>query len=202
VAARPADADADAQYYRAREPAIGSEKPDEIGRTDFVRFRRGRLYIGGGDLPALERSMHDELSVAFDKGDSKATVEVTKRLLAHDQTDIRAHVLRGMALRKMERTAEADFHRGVALALLNSITNSGDGRSVKTAWTVFQVKEEYEVVKALGGLVQSQSLISEGGRHFDVLEARRPLDGGDTIRVYFDVTELFAEQARTLGAPR
>lgn len=146
--------------------------------------------------------MHDELSVAFDKGDSKATVEVTKRLLAHDQTDIRAHVLRGMALRKMERTAEADFHRGVALALLNSITNSGDGRSVKTAWTVFQVKEEYEVVKALGGLVQSQSLISEGGRHFDVLEARRPLDGGDTIRVYFDVTELFAEQARTLGAPR
>ena len=198
---RPAHADADAEYFQARAAAIDSESLDEIEATDFVRFRRGRLYAGAGSLPEIARSLHDELSAAFDKGDSKATVAVTKTILAEDQADIRAHMLRGIALRKMGRAKEADFHRGVALALIDSIMKSGDGRGAKSAWTVFQVAEEYEVIKVLGGLVESQSLTSKGGRYFDVLEFRRP-QGGETIRVYFDITEFFEERARNLSAQR
>jgi hypothetical protein len=198
---RPANADADAEYYRARAAAIDSEKLDEIEGTDFVRFRRGRLYAGAGSPPELGRALHDELSTAFDRGDSRATVAVTKTILADDQTDIRAHMLRGIALRKLGRAKEADFHRGVAMALINSIMKSGDGRGVKSAWIVFQVKEEYEVIKVLGGLIESQSLTSKSGRHLDIVEARQP-QGGETMRVYFDITEFFEEQERNLRAPR
>jgi hypothetical protein len=38
----------------------------------------------------------------------------------------------------------------------------------------------------------------DGGRAFDVLEARK-LEGGETVRVYFDVTEILAEEQRAFS---
>jgi hypothetical protein len=194
---RPSSAAADAAYYRERVIAVEAEAVDEIARTDWGRFRRGRLYAGEGAPQGLERSLNEELSAAFEGGRSPAVVDVTTRILAHDPTDIRAHMFRGMALRKLERSQEAEFHRRVAIALLNSIVGGGDGKSADSAWTVYQVKEEYEVIKTLGGLVESQSLASKGGKMLDVLEARRPA-GGKPFRVYFDITELFAEGERRM----
>lgn len=55
----------------------------------------------------------------------------------------------------MERAKEADFHRAVAVTLIKSIMKSGDGRGVGSAWTVFQVKEEYEVINVPGGIVDA-----------------------------------------------
>lgn len=195
---RPADAEADAKYYRERADALATEAFEEIGRTDCRRLRRGRLYAGDGVPQALERSLSEELSAAFGGGRPSAVLDVTSKILAFDQTDIRAHMLRAIALRKVDRSAEADFHRALAIALIQSIVSRGDGKDADSAWTVYQVKEEYEVVKTLGGLVESQSLASEGGRMLDVLEARR-VEGGKPFQIYFDVTELFAERERSMA---
>jgi hypothetical protein len=157
------------------------------------------LYAGGGN-PALERALNEELTSAFEAGNSAAVVATTGRMLAIDQADIRAHMLRAIALRKLNRRLEADFHHTVATGLIRSISDSGDGRGFKTAWTIFQVKEEYELIKVMGGVVESQSLESKGGRMYDVLEARKA-QGGDAFRVYFDITELFEEQTRRMGKP-
>jgi hypothetical protein len=139
-----------------------------------------------------------ELTAAFERNDSSAVVEVTGKILAEDQAGIRAHVLRAIALRNLERHVEADFHRGGAIAMLKSILRTGDGRGPKTAWTVFQVREEYEVMKALGLRVESQTLKDEDGRQFDVLKARAPKDGRG-VDVYFDITEVFAEEGRVFS---
>jgi len=188
---------ADADYYRMRAAVLEKRVMAEVALTDFVRFRRGRLYDGGGN-PALDRALNEELTTAFDTNNHAAIVATTGKMLASDQADIRAHMLRGIALRKLNRPAEADFHRAMAVGLLKSISGSGDGLGFTSAWTVFQVKEEYELLKAAGYLAEAQSLAQKGRRMFEIVEATKP-DGGDKLRVYFDVTELFAEGERRLG---
>lgn len=98
-------------------------------------------------------------------------------------------------LGRLGRDAEASFHRNVAIALLASIIHTGDGRAFDSAWTVFRVKEEYEVLKARGYLVEQQSLTTHNGHTFDVLHARA-VKGDTQVDWYFDVTELFAERRR------
>ena len=90
---------------------------------------------------------------------------------------------------------EADFHRAVAQGLIDSIIHAGDGQSAESAWTVYRVKEEYEVLKAKNARFTSQSRINVGARTLDLLDAER--DDGEKLHVYFDITELTAEQART-----
>jgi len=46
--------------------------------------------------------------------------------------------------------------------------------------------------------IVERSLTAQGGRTYDVLDARK-VRGGQTFRAYFDVTELFAEETRGLS---
>lgn len=196
---RPADADADVAYYRERAAALASESTTEVARTNFARMRRGRMYLKvespGDDTNKLQMA----LSQAFNSGDNQAMVDITGKILPGDQVDIRAHMLRAVALRRLGRTKEADFHREAAISLIESIVGGGDGRGFDTAWTVFRVKEEYEVLKARGYLVDRQSLTHHDRRDFDILDAHKP-DGSETFRAYFDITEMFAEEGRAFGA--
>jgi len=195
---RAKDAEADAAYYRARAAALAKEAPEEIERTDFRRLRRGRLYERDATDPQAVRSLEERLGEAFGKKDFTGVIETTAAILANDQADIRSHMLRSVALEELKRAAEADFHRAVAVGLIESIMRTGDGRATASAWTVFRVKEEYEILKVLGCIAEGQALMSEGERKFDRLEARR-LKGGETAQLYFDITESFAERTRNLA---
>ncbi len=160
-----------------------------------MRFRRGRLYSKGALDTGPTESLQDELSAAFEKEDFAAVVDVTSKLLLGDPADIRSHMLRAFALSKVQQTDKAEFHRNVAIAMIESIVKKGDGRSFATAWTAFRVPEEYEVMKVLGLVVDSQALADEGERSYDILEAHKP-DGRQAFRFYFDVTELLDEEGR------
>jgi hypothetical protein len=195
---RPADADADVAYYHERAAALATESTTEVARTNFARMRRGRMYLSG-EVPAAETGKQIALTQAFDKSDNQAIVDITGKILPDDQVDIRAHMLRAVALRRLSRTKEADFHREAAISLIESIVGGGDGRGFDTAWTVFRVKEEYEVLKARGYVVDRQSLTHHDRRDFDILDAHKP-DGSEKVRAYFDITEMFAEEGRAFGA--
>jgi hypothetical protein len=196
LGARPADADAAAAYYRTQAAALAREQPDDLVPIDLVRFRRGRLYAGES---AAAEAFGMQLSAAFNREDSAAVLDLTAKILADDQTDTRAHMLRAISLRTLGRTKEADFHRQVAMALIKSIFGSGDGRSAGTAWKVFQVKEEYEAVKVLGGTVTQQSLHTANGQSVDILDIKL-VKTGESKSVFFEITELFAENGRRLLA--
>jgi hypothetical protein len=194
---RPEDAREDAAYYRSRAAALATEAPAEISETDFVRLRRGRLYAPAGTAEEHERKLQRSLATAFNDNDLPGVLDLTGQILANDQACIRAHMLRAIALRKLKRGLEADFHRAVAVELLESVVREGDGRSPTTAWTAFHVKEEYEVVKVKGFVPEKQRLLAKGGRFYDVLHARR--GKGEAVQFYFDVTELYAEENRAVS---
>jgi hypothetical protein len=199
VTPRPEDAEDDVIYYRERAIALKTGIRGEIARTDFARLRRGRMYLRNGMLAKAARTLDTKLGEASAKNDDAAVLDLSAQILADDQTSIRAHILRGMSLRRTGRATEADFHREFAKVLTESIVGKGDGRGFDSAWTVYRAQEEPEVLKALGCVVESQSVASHGGRRFDVLLTRKT-DSGEAMELYFDVSEMFAEDVRRPGA--
>lgn len=119
-------------------------------------------------------------------------------LIEADPAHIRARMLRAASLRKAERTAEASFHGGIAVRMIKSILDTGDGRTPGSAFTVYRVQEEYEVAKMLGAEVESQALITRGNRSFDMLTLREAKTQR-TARIFFDVTEILMEEQRAFG---
>lgn len=193
-----AGAEADASYFRERAQALGTEALDQVQQTNFRRFRRGALYALGIVDSASNKALQRELGAALEKQDFSTIIDITAKILAVDQADIRSHILRALALDKLDRPKEAVFHREVAVSMLASIMRTGDGRGVSTAWTVYRVKEEYDVAKMLGASVESQALEEHGARRFDVLSVRE-VKSNATARAYFDVTEVMAEEQKSLG---
>jgi predicted RNA-binding protein associated with RNAse of E/G family len=66
----------------------------------------------------------------------------------------------------------------------------GDGRSPQTAYKVGSVREEYEIVRALGFTVKSQALVG-GKKPYDMLEV---VDArGNVLRLWFDISAFYPE---------
>ena len=193
----PADATAEVAYYRERSVALAGGASTEIARTDFARLRRGRLYLTEG-LPDREiAELRRRLTEAFGAGNGAAILDLTAQLIERNQADIRAHMLRAIASRQAGNESEARTHHDLAIALLESIMAGGDGQGVSSPWTVFDVSEEYEVLKAKGCVPGSQALVSHEDRQFDVLHARNA-SNGSPCEATFDITELMAVTARHL----
>lgn len=190
---------ADAEYYRSWTAAPGTPTPRELSQLDLRRLRRGRLYAHGTleerQVSALDRALSD----AFARGDDATVLDVTAKLLADNQTDVRANMLRAVALRRTGDERQAEQFGKLGALLLESLVRDGDGKSFETAWTAFQVKEEYAVLSSRGFAVSNQTRVENDRRQYDVLEAhslRDPDPSGEAERFYFDVTELIQEEQR------
>jgi hypothetical protein len=86
--------------------------------------------------------------------------------------------------------APADGPPPAPSAHIAKIMAKGDGRSPETAWKVGSVREEYEIVAALGLTVKSQSLIG-GKKPYDRLEVADA--HGNLLRLWFDISAFYPE---------
>ena len=77
-----------------------------------------------------------------------------------------------MAQRELEDPAKAEFHRTVFRGLIDSIRNTGDGKSPEKAWVIISVHEEYVVLRAMGLKPSGQSLMMDKGHAYDVMKAK------------------------------
>ena len=67
-----------------------------------------------------------------------------------------------------------------------------DGASPETAYKVASVRDEYEIVAALGLTVKSQALVMRGKKAYDLLEVADPRDGSPR-RLWFDINSFYPE---------
>ena len=193
----PADATAEVAYYRERSVALATGASTEIARTDFVRLRRGRLYLTGG-LPDREiPELQQRLGAAFREGNGAAILEVTAQLIARNEADIRAHMLRAIASRQAGNESEARTYHHLAMALIESIISSGDGLGFDSSWTVFDVSEEYEVLKVKGCVPGLRRWCRTGSGSSTCCTPATP-QSGSPCEATFDITELMAVTARQL----
>jgi Domain of unknown function (DUF4919) len=94
-------------------------------------------------------------------------------------------------------TAKGDFHKAVYLGLVNSILDSGDGKTPDTAYVVISTHEEYVTLRALGLQPAGQALSNAGVHAFDIMTATDPKTKTQQ-KIYFNIdiswkaeTEMF-----------
>ena len=139
------------------------------------------------------------LRAAIKTGDQAQILKAAQAVLAEDAAFIMAHIVLSNLQNKAGHTSAAEMHDIFLKGMLDSIVAHGDGRSFKTAFRVYFVREEYDLMRVIGVKVQGQSLTHEQRQDFDILHVIN--DKGKERDFYFDITELFAEEARRFRLP-
>jgi|HubBroStandDraft_1064217.scaffolds.fasta_scaffold36553_4 hypothetical protein len=154
--------------------------------VDFGRLRISYMdspeYKAAKDTSDAEKAMGNALDA---KDYPKALVNAEK-VLSGDFVSIDAHFVAYAASLELGDKDQAAFHLAVFRGLIDSIRNSGDGKSMATAWVVINVHEEYVLMRVLGYRLSSQSVMNKDGHNYDVMQVKNADDGSDAT-FYFNV---------------
>lgn len=127
-----------------------------------------------------------EMIAALNAHDFKKAIENAEIVLENDYSDMDAHFVEFIAYREQGDAKPSAFHRSVFDGLIQSILNSGDGKSVEHAYVVASVHEEYVVLRVLKLQPGEQTLVSKNGHSYDALKAKDPATG-KTVDLFFNV---------------
>jgi hypothetical protein len=164
---------------------LASLKAGNTG-IDYARLRLSYVdspeYKAAKDTSKAEKAMFEELN----KKDYPAALKDAEAVLESNYVNIDAHYVALVANKEMGAMDKAEFHRAVFRGLINSISNSGDGKSLATAWVVINVHEEYVMLRVLGFRPSQQSLVNQDGHSYDVMKVKNAQDGTEQT-FYFNV---------------
>ena len=126
---------------------------------DYTRLRLS--YMDSPERKAAKDTSNSEKAMfeALNKKDYPAALKQAEVVLESEYVNMDAHFVAYIANREMGAMDKAEFHRTVFRGLINSIRNSGDGKSPETAWVVITVHEEYVILRVLGFRPSQQSLL-------------------------------------------
>jgi len=138
--------------------------------VDFRAFRvAGALRSGphASQLETEERTAFRNITVS---GDWTGALDSAKRALDRNYASPIAHFDAMVASQKLQQADEAAVHEKILNALLDSIRQSGDGKSPETAYFVVAVQEEYIFLNRVLHLQgKSQSWVRKDGHFYDRL---------------------------------
>src|SRR5580704_6581382 len=130
--------------------------------------------------------------------DYQKLLDTANGFIAQDFVEIRSHFAAATAYRALGHEEEAQKELVLAKGLMQSILDSGDGKSQKTAYVVINTAEEYAVLEFLGiRAAGQQSLIlghtnqTSGGPAYDLLKATK---NGQEMDIYFDISKFYGKE--------
>jgi len=137
----------------------------------------------------------DNLEAAVGKQDAESIRKRCDAAFKIYFLESKAHALCGFALEKAGDKKGAEYERFLAQGMVASILSTGDGKTWQTAYEVYAVSEEADVLFAAGLVKVDQGTLDgtpkDGKtRSFDVITARDPQTGA-TQRIFFNVTALY-----------
>jgi hypothetical protein len=165
--------------------------------VDFLEIRRAFAdspeYTAGSD-DDLRKAMFS----AYHQGDFNQALGISKKILDGYYLDIEAHQIAYLCNRQLHVQAEADFHHEIAHGLISAILHTGNCRTREAACEVISIHEEYVILQILGLNPGSQSLQTQDGHRYDVLDAMDPKAQGD-VTLYFNVDKPLGYLEKTLA---
>ncbi|WP_301901349.1 DUF4919 domain-containing protein [Alistipes ihumii] len=188
-----------AQYARLCERFESGDTtlaPDQCG-TVYYGFAAQSRYngsLGYGEVDAMTLIEQDKPQEAF---------ALCERILNKAPVSLQGHMMMLLAASRAAIPPEQACRYAIRFdGLLDAVFRSGDGRSVRTAFRVLSVADEYVVMQALGvESVLSQSLVEE---HYDRIEISGAT-GYEGDEIYFDVSlpmkhldKVFGKNSRTV----
>lgn len=113
-----------------------------------------------------------------------------------DYTSMFAHKYLQQTYKILGDTPNQKKYHDIEFGLLNSIINSGDGKTCESGWHVTQIEEEYFILNMIGARLRAQS-ISKGGKNAcDKMDVKTD-DGEATY--YFEANKVFEMERKLLG---
>jgi len=160
----------------------------KAGKTniDYTRLRFSYMespeYKAAKDVSEPENAMMEALK----NKDYPAALKNAKIVLDSEYVNMDAHFVAMAANREMGAIDIAEFHRTVFRGLIDSIRNSGDGKSLEKAWVVISVHEEYVILRVLGFMPSLQDVLHKDGHSYDVMKVKNIEDNTEQT-FYFNV---------------
>jgi hypothetical protein len=114
----------------------------------------------------------------------------SEKILAGNYLDINAHFGAYLANRELGHADKADFHKNIFQKLLKSISDSGDGKTMATAFVVISTDEEYALFNFMGVQPTAQALIEDKNHHYDKMTVTDPKSEQNSI-YYFNIDKPF-----------
>ena len=139
----------------------------------------------GGDLDSRKQMFAALQAKEFEK-----VLENAEKILSKNYLDINGHFGAMVAHRELGHADKAAYHRFVCDGLLNSIKNSGDGKSTDTAFVVISTDEEYVLFNWLGLRPTGQALVNDKGHNYDRMTVVEPKTN-QTLTFYFNIDKPF-----------
>lgn len=128
-------------------------------------------------------------------GERAAALVALDRMMEGRWIDVPAHAVAASLAERMKNTDRFVLHRAFERGLLDSILDSGDGRSFETAWTVVTFAEESVVLDRLRLHGGARTLVERDGHHYDVHTFRDEALGRETV-VHFNIDALHPHAPR------
>jgi len=139
----------------------------------------------GGDAASRKNMFASLKANEYDQALESATT-----ILSSNYLDIMAHFGSFVAHRALGHAELSAYHRFVFEGLLNSIKNSGDGKTMATAFVVISTDEEYALFNYLGLRPTDQALIKDKGHSYDKMTALDPKTNQSVV-YYFNIDKPF-----------
>jgi hypothetical protein len=155
-------------------------------QPDFAFFTKLRLdYAQRPDFsPVWELEDYRQAVVeAFQAKDYKTAFDLSGKWLAKCPVDADVHILRSSAATALGDLKSYVHHLYFAYGLMQSITQSGDGLTAKTAFKVISVAEEYSLLRDFGAEVTEQALVDGP---CDQMKCK--MRNGTEVTFFFDVS--------------
>jgi hypothetical protein len=123
----------------------------------------------GGSLDA-----RDAMFALLNAKEYEKAVVASEKILSSNYLDINSHFVAYVANRNLKHAEKADYHKYVFLNLLKSISTSGDGKTMETAFLVISVDEEYALLNFMELQPVGQQKVEENGHNYDKMTAKDP----------------------------
>ena len=177
LVARAKTGDADVDYLALRNAYAQSPNYDPYGATT------GKLQ--------------NELIDAYRRADCAAAIAAAESISAVNFAHADAHLVASLCHGKLGNEEAMRRERKIARGLIDSILQSGDGKSEASAFVVIQIAEEYSVLRVLGLRPSSQALIHAQNHSYDRFDTKSN-DTGQQVVVFFNIDRPLAVLDREL----
>lgn len=171
-------------------PAVAKDPPSEYA-TLLASLKAGntnidytRLRLSYADSPEQKHAKDTSdaekaMFAALNAKDFPKALQQAQIVLDREYVNIDAHFVAFAASSETGATDKAAFHKAIFVGLVDSIRNSGDGKSPETGWVIISVHEEYVLLRVLGFKPAGQSLMTKNGHAYDVMKANDVKDGAE-----------------------
>lgn len=167
--------------------------------TDFFTLRMA--YAKTENYSPYSSQINDSLKKArtlIDSLNYQSALELLSRIQKTNYVNIPLHLYCGYIYKEIGDSIKSDFHYNIYNGLLNSIYESGDGISPKTAFIVISTKEEYHFLNWFNFRLREQSLIHADDFSFDMMKVTDP-ETTQEHEIYFNIELAFSLMSKAFG---